>query len=101
MRTRERFGAYVDSSSTDDGELFDLLADDAVAAPNTLPDTGIDRDLERLLSAPFVISPHYGTRSSTVVRWANNDTIDWVERSFTAAGTISDERRFSFALERE
>jgi len=32
-----------------------------------LPDTGIGLELERLLSSPFIVSPSYGTRTSSVV----------------------------------
>lgn len=56
------------SALPDDGQLFDLLRDDAVHPDAELPRTGVSLDWERLLSAAFVCSPDYGTRSSTVLR---------------------------------
>lgn len=47
--------------------LFSLLGDTTQAEPHELPDTGIGPDWERLLSAAFIRSPGYGTRSSSVV----------------------------------
>ncbi|MRR50155.1 MAG: NRDE family protein, partial [Rhodocyclaceae bacterium] len=52
----------------DDRPLFDLLRDDAIHPDESLPRTGVSLDWERLLSAAFVRSPDYGTRSSTVLR---------------------------------
>ena len=52
----------------DDGRLFELLRDDAIHPDENLPRTGVSLDWERLLSAAFVRSPDYGTRTSTVLR---------------------------------
>lgn len=77
---------------TDDpGELIERLADREAAADEELPDTGVGEDLERLLSAPFIVSPRYGTRASTVVRWAAERVTLW-ERRFDPAGEAQGER---------
>jgi len=47
--------------------VFALLRDTTPADDTDLPDTGIPRDRERLLSSPFIVSEDYGTRCSTVV----------------------------------
>lgn len=44
-----------------------LLRDDAQARDEDLPDTGVSIEWERLLSSPFIISPDYGTRCSTII----------------------------------
>ncbi|AJP48358.1 signal peptide protein [Rugosibacter aromaticivorans] len=51
----------------DDRPLFNLLQNDAIHPDEHLPATGVPQDWERLLSAAFVKSPSYGTRSSTVL----------------------------------
>lgn len=48
-------------------QVFKLLKDTAPAPDHLLPDTGLDHERERLLSSPFIISPDYGTRCSTVI----------------------------------
>jgi uncharacterized protein with NRDE domain len=48
---------------------FDMLFDTTRAASDCrLPKTGIDIELERVLSAPYIEAPDYGTRASTLVR---------------------------------
>src|SRR5690606_26788684 len=56
--------------------IFDILKDQTVATDDALPRTGLSLERERLLSSPFIISPEYGTRCSTVV------AIDAVGRGF-------------------
>jgi uncharacterized protein with NRDE domain len=53
-----------------------------VADEATLPATGIGIDQERWLSALFVSSPVYGTRSSTVVLMSKQGKVTFLERSF-------------------
>lgn len=65
--------------------LLHLLADDAAAPDEELPDTGVGPAMERLLSPPFIRSPAYGTRASTVLL-AGRDRIRFVEQSFGPEG---------------
>lgn len=51
----------------DDAGLRALLRDQRVAPDEELPRTGVSLEWERLLSAAFIRSPAYGTRSSTTV----------------------------------
>jgi uncharacterized protein with NRDE domain len=45
-----------------------------------LPDTGIELELERKLSAVCIETPGYGTRTSTVVTWYANAPAELRER---------------------
>lgn len=47
--------------------VYKILKDGTKAADKDLPATGLSIERERLLSSPFIISPDYGTRSSTIV----------------------------------
>ncbi|MBL8471081.1 MAG: NRDE family protein [Rhodocyclaceae bacterium] len=78
--------------------LFDLLQDDRIAADSDLPRTGVSLEWERLLSAAFVRSADYGTRSCTVLLLAADGTVTWEERRFTRAATDGGISRFSFSL---
>lgn len=68
---------------------FEVLLD-RVPAESGLPDTGVGPELERALSPAYIETPHYGTRSSTVVRFSREGEVKFEERS--SAGTF----RFSF-----
>lgn len=65
--------------------LIKALADRTPGADAELPDTGIGKQLEKLLSAPFIVSPNYGTRCSTVVAMGG-DRIDFIEKRFERSG---------------
>lgn len=47
--------------------VFDILKDNTRPADHALPNTGLSLERERLLSSPFIVSPQYGTRCSTVI----------------------------------
>lgn len=51
-------------------DAFALLRDQEKALETDLPSTGLSLEREHLLSSPFIVSPDYGTRSSTF--WAVN-----------------------------
>lgn len=53
---------------------------------DSLPDTGIGIEAERLLSPPFIVSPRYGTRCTTVVQW-NETGAQVLERRFNSRGS--------------
>lgn len=71
-----------------------LLRDDAIAHDDDLPDTGVSRDWERLLSSAFIRSPSYGTRASTAVLIGARGEIEFSERSFAADEHEIDVRAF-------
>ncbi|MGF6920902.1 NRDE family protein [Paraburkholderia sp. 40] len=50
--------------------LIDLMRDPRLARDDELPSTGIPLERERVLSAAFIESPDYGTRSTTALRVA-------------------------------
>lgn len=76
--------------------LLDVLADRTLARDIELPDTGLSRERERLLSAPFIVSADYGTRCSTVLAIARDGAVHLIERSFNAAGEIIGDVEFRF-----
>ncbi|HOV57818.1 MAG TPA: NRDE family protein [Rhodanobacteraceae bacterium] len=75
--------------------LLDLLRDATPAADAQLPDTGIPRERERLLSAIFVRGEAYGTRASTLAWRAADGGIGLVERRFGRAGAAQGETRLT------
>lgn len=79
-------------------DLFDLLADRTVAPAGELPDTGLSAELEQLLSAPFIVSPEYGTRCSTVVLLSRDNYLQFAERRYDSTGEVTGESRFGFQL---
>jgi uncharacterized protein with NRDE domain len=66
--------------------LFAVLSDRAIAPDDALPDTGVGMPRERVLSPAFIISPAYGTRSSTVVLVDRHGQVVFIERGFGERG---------------
>ena len=97
QRTRARFERLL-AAGADTAALLDMLADREPAPDDQLPETGIGPQWERLLSAPFIVSPHYGTRCSTVIKLRNNGEMSLTERRFDAAGGAIGESDFRFAM---
>lgn len=83
----------------DPNDLFAVLADRAVPDDSELPDTGIGRDWERVLSTLFISSPGYGTRSSTVVTVDRRGGVELWERVFNSHPEPYLERHFAFTIE--
>jgi uncharacterized protein with NRDE domain len=80
--------------------LWTLLDDRTAPTDDELPDTGVGRDLERMLAPVFISTPEgrYGTRSSTLIigeRVADN--AGWrlrvIERTHDRGGRAIEERR--------
>jgi uncharacterized protein with NRDE domain len=80
-RGTNRFRELLASPLVKD-DLFDLLAEEVLAADEELPDTGVGYEKEKLLSAIFIRTPDYGTRSSSVVTFSHNSDPTLEERVF-------------------
>lgn len=75
--------------------LFNLMTNQTKASDNELPDTGIDKDWEKLLSSIFIVSPDYGTRSTTILTKDNEGNIRIFDRSYQESGEPTPISEFS------
>lgn len=84
-----------------DGPLFHLLRDDRTYPDETLPRTGVSLELERMLSAAFILDQRgrYGTRSSTVLLEDAGGRLIFDEQSWLPDGKATERRRFAFELD--
>lgn len=80
-RSRKKLERLVAEGRADDSSLLELLRD---------TEPGSTR-------APFVISPGYGTRCSTILRHEASGRWHFLERRFDPDGNPAGESRFSFA----
>ena len=99
VRAKAGLARWIASGDDALDTLWPVLADTTRAADHELPDTGIARDRERLLSSPFIVSATYGTRCSTLVTLSRDGEARFVERSFDASGTATGEVAFRFRLD--
>jgi uncharacterized protein with NRDE domain len=98
-RVRRRFDAWLDDPANGAASgLFALLDDRATAtADEELPETGIPVEWERVLSAPFVLHPDYGTRASTVLLLEPSGAGYLAERRFDPRGALLGETEFQLS----
>ena len=75
-RAREQFARLVAQPRPTARQLTRALRDRQPADDHELPDTGLGMARERLLSAPFIVDPAYGTRCTTVVLMGRDGSIE-------------------------
>jgi uncharacterized protein with NRDE domain len=76
--------------------LLALVNSTELADPATLSSMGMDNAMEHLLSAQFIRSETYGTRSSTTLWYDREGRISWRELSFDAGGAVQGTRLENF-----
>jgi uncharacterized protein with NRDE domain len=99
LRSKARLAAWLAEDDPAIETAFALLADREPASDAHLPATGVSSQWESLLSSPFIVSPEYGTRSSTVLLIARDGSARFIERSFDAGGRASGEVAFDFRVD--
>jgi uncharacterized protein with NRDE domain len=77
-------------AGADDLGLMQILTDNAIAADEHLPETGVGLDFERMLSSRFIRSPSYGTRACSLVKFNRQQKISFVEQNYLDAETIGE-----------
>lgn len=86
QKTTNEMAALLASGETPDAEkLIQVLLDQTPVPDNDLPQTGLTLERERLLATPFIVSPTYGTRCTTLLmrhrdgrQWVREDTYNSV-----------------------
>ncbi len=94
-KTKIRFEKALEG--IDANKAFDILSDTELAKEKDLPDTGIDKEMEKQLSAPFIKMDGYGTRCSTFIQ-INKGEAQFVERNYDNSPENFEDRYFSFLL---
>lgn len=98
-RLRQAFGQLDTSSLTHSlRAVFDTLKDTTPAEDKYLPQTGLSLERERLLSSPFIISPDYGTRCSTVIMVHKTGRALVSEISYDTAGMETQRHDWPFTI---
>ncbi|MET0683190.1 MAG: NRDE family protein [Casimicrobiaceae bacterium] len=97
--TKRAFRQWCAAGADDLAPLFALLHDTERAPDAMLPATGVTLERERMLSSPFIVSPDYGTRCSTVVTVEHDGAAHFIERSFDPDGSATGEIDVRFSVD--
>lgn len=82
--------ADVLNTDADTENLMQILGDNDQADDHLLPETGVDLHFERLLSSRFIHSAEYGTRASTLVKFSNHNTVEFIEKNYDVGGSMGE-----------
>ena len=99
VRAKSRLQSVIDKDSVNETELMRLLADRTPASVANIEAGDLPFEIARALTAPFIVAPDYGTRSSSTVLWGKDGMIEFCERRYDASGKTTGESRFKFQVE--
>ena len=88
----------IKTNAVNSNDLFTLLYDDERAPEEELPDTGIGKEKELVLSSMFIKSPGYGSRCSTVLLIDKSNRVYFTERTYDLEDFTYVERHFEFKI---
>jgi len=97
-RGKEKIQSVVAKDHFSPDELFEAMRDEQIAKDNQLPDTGLEIERERALSAMFIKTPNYGSRCSTVVLVDRKNNITFSERVYDLATFQFKDQHFTWML---
>lgn len=99
VRAKASLRSLIDSDVINETGLLRLLSDRTPAPLNDVATDDLPFEMARAVSAPFIVTPEYGTRSSTIVLWDNDGVVEFSERRFDPAGKSTGDSRFRFRVE--
>lgn len=79
--------------------LLAMLADNRLPDDESLPDTGIGLEWERILAPVFIRAKEYGTRASTVLTIDKDNNVRFSERVYDRQGQAENTSRYEFTIE--
>ncbi|AMO58648.1 hypothetical protein GZ77_17890 [Endozoicomonas montiporae] len=99
IKAKEAVTKALDTdNSANPATLLDIMQNTEIAVDHLLPDTGIGKEKEVLLSSIFIRSPEYGTRNTSILTFDNNNGISWHEQTYGSNGRHQSLKQFSIEL---
>lgn len=99
-RSKERLTALLADGAVNETGLMRLMQDRQKAPVSEVVTGHLAFDKAHAVTAPFIITPDYGTRCTTVVLASRDGNWRMTERRFNAEGEQTGESRFSFVAAR-
>lgn len=94
---RSAFRDLLAAGIPGDDELMRLLSDERRAPIDSVDPGPLPEDVAHAVTAPFIVTPDYGTRCTSVVRLGARGDISIVERRFDARGRAEGEDAVSYS----
>ena len=100
IRVREAVADWLETDHADPEELFAPLRDTRQSAEPDTPEVDLPEQALRALTAPFIVSPQYGTRSTSLVLVEPDGAAQFLERRFAPDGSQIGQSEERFRIER-
>jgi uncharacterized protein with NRDE domain len=100
VRAKADLESLISADAVNETGLMRILSDRRPASVDEIAADDLPFEMARAISAPFIVAPEYGTRSSTVVLWGADDRIEFAERRFDPSGNTTGNSRFRFAVDK-
>jgi len=97
-RSKTKLDDMLRRGVANDTQLLRLLDDRQKGPVDEVKNDRLPFATAHAITAPFIVTPEYGTRCSTVVRADREGGWQLLERRFDAAGKNAGESRFSFHI---
>jgi uncharacterized protein with NRDE domain len=96
--SKQRLKDAINNKQISENQLMKILDDINFADDDKLPDTGLEKELERVLSSVFIKTGKYGTRCSTVLLVDKNNNVKFIERTFIPEENKFNRNEFNFKI---
>ena len=98
-RSKALLAGLISDHRVNETELMRLLGDRNKGPVDEAKSNRLPFATAHAITAPFIITPEYGTRCSTVVTAEASGLWTFIERRFDAAGENTGESRYSFSVD--
>ena len=96
---KTRLQALLQDGRISHRALATVVSDPHLADQHTLRGQGLDNTMDTTLSAQFIVTDAYGTRSSTTLWIDAHQRANWQEQSFNAQGALTAVQQQEFSLD--
>jgi uncharacterized protein with NRDE domain len=100
-RSKTRLRRLLEEDRVNDTHLLRLLGDRQKGSTDEVKSDRLPFSTAHAITAPFIVTPDYGTRCSTIVRADHAGQWHFLERRFDANGSTSGESHFSFSVAKD
>jgi len=82
-------------------DLIVLMQDETTAPDDQLPETGLDYEREKALSAMCIRTEGYGTRCTTAITIDHDGNVSFLEKVYPVGGQQEENASFRFKIEKD
>ena len=100
IKSKRIFSEILEEPNPSKNKLFELLKDDEIYPDKDLPETGLGKELERMVSPIFTVTEKYGTRSSSVIYIDMDDNVEFTEKFYNHKTKEWINTSFSFKIDK-